>query len=64
MQQAQMVVLYNHILLIEYYLLQEIKFQIGNKNLLGRFEPISESWLDRRFPLATGHHEKIKMAKN
>ncbi len=42
---------------------REIKFQIGNKNLMGRFEPISESWLDRRFPLATGHHEKIKMAK-
>ena len=43
---------------------REIEFQLGDKHFIGRFDPISESWLDRQFPVAIGHHQKIEMGKS
>ncbi len=42
---------------------REIEFQIGDKKFSGRFDPISEFWLDRQFPEPIGHQKKIEMTK-
>ena len=40
---------------------RETRFEIAGKVLEGRFAPVAETWLSRRYPAAEGHHQRIRM---